>query len=276
VIELRDINVKIAELKELIQGELSHTYLQKYIQTPILDEDKLLLLYTMFKEKEIGEQETVNYALTTMLVQVALDTHELVTNSPVNISSQDKLKKRQLTVLAGDYYSGLYYYFLARSEDVTMIRILAEGIKDVNEHKINLYRRDTHQVDTWMKSLEMIESSLFRKVSEHLNLTKWSEFSSKFLLLKRLLQERERYNKEGFSIVIDALQKIVNRPESSSQNEHNTEEILNVYDTYIDHVRELLVQAISKGLKMNDVLEARINELFFRYEVPFKKIVEEG
>ena len=66
-----------------------------------------LFLFQLMDHLELSYSEMQNYALSTMLIQIALDTHEHISNESV------EEKNRQLTVLAGDYFSGLYYKLLA-------------------------------------------------------------------------------------------------------------------------------------------------------------------
>ncbi|MEH7525469.1 heptaprenyl diphosphate synthase component 1, partial [Bacillus sp. JJ1503] len=96
-----DMNVKMAIVKEQIEKKIRHPYLLKYIESPNIDEDKLLLLVTVLDHVNLPEERLRNFAITTMLIQIALDTHELVTNEELD---SDQLKDRQLTVLAGVYY----------------------------------------------------------------------------------------------------------------------------------------------------------------------------
>ena len=103
----------IKELKQVIETKAYHPYLQKHIEKPVVDEDKLLLLWGLFNELDISNDERNHYILSTMLVQIALDTHEKVSNTNVTLEKSDLLKSRQLTVLAGDFYSGLYYQVLS-------------------------------------------------------------------------------------------------------------------------------------------------------------------
>ena len=55
------------------------------------------------------------------------------------------IKVRQLTVFAGDYYSGLYYKHLAKVGNISIIRMLSEGVKDINEHKVIVYHKEPNR-----------------------------------------------------------------------------------------------------------------------------------
>ncbi|MFD2807648.1 heptaprenyl diphosphate synthase component 1 [Litchfieldia salsa] len=267
--------MKITNFKKRIEGEINHSYLHKYLNPPKIDEDKLLLLYTIFEEIEIGEKELEHYVLTTMLIQLALDTHDQVSTSPT--STSEDLLKNQLTVLAGDYFSGLYYYFLAQEGDIPMIRSLAEATKEVNEHKIKVYQCDITQIDTLLESIEKIESLLISQVTQYFQLSKWEDFISKFLLLKRLLHERELYTREGVSPVIDAFHNVLQSQFKLTSESFEREEIKNKFDLYIYDVKTSLLQLVSKNFKCNQTLEVRINQLLnCQPQLSMKKIVEEG
>ncbi|MCT8138888.1 heptaprenyl diphosphate synthase component 1 [Anaerobacillus sp. CMMVII] len=102
------INEEIKQIKERFYERIKHPYINKFIEDPNLDEDRLFLLYSMLEEQKLAKKSLNEYIITTLLVQAALDTHETVSTSSV---SSDRVKKeRQLSVLAGDYYSSLYYF----------------------------------------------------------------------------------------------------------------------------------------------------------------------
>ncbi len=114
-----------------------------------------------------------------MLIQIALDTHEHITNT-----AEDD-KSRQLTVLAGDYFSGLYYKLLADSEDILMIKALSDGVKTINESKVLIYQKESIEIDKLMNCIMIIESSLLAKFSEYFKVDLWNEFHGNFLFFKR-------------------------------------------------------------------------------------------
>ena len=123
-----------------------------------------------------------------MLVQIALDTHEKVSNK-ANEETSGFHKRRQLTVLAGDYYSGLYYYLLSMNCDIILIRALAEGIKEINEHKIMLYQKAHVAIRDIMESVVIIESALLQKTCDHFQLSNWKPYIT-YVLGKNRLQKR--------------------------------------------------------------------------------------
>ncbi|MEH7380795.1 heptaprenyl diphosphate synthase component 1 [Bacillus sp. JJ1533] len=270
MIDLHDIKEIIANLKERIENKTKHSYLQRYMETPSIDEDKLLLLYSICEDLLLPKEQLTNYIVTTMLVQQALDTHETVPN---RLSySDDRMRGQQLAVLAGDYFSGLYYNLLAEASDITFIRILAEGIKDVNEAKIYLYQMDHEQIEKLISCVTAVESAVFQKIVKSFQIKKWDDLVQHFLLLKRLLFERDQYLENGNSILIKTLKKIV----PGEKQDHITN-VMNEFNMQIFLVTKKLEQSLEKPPKLNKMLSNRIDELLLvGTTLSLKRCVEEG
>lgn len=154
------------------------------------------------------------YIITVMLVQIALDTHELV---PSHRSQEMSETEKQLSVLVGDYYSGLYYYLLARLEDVDMIRVLATAIKNINEQKMILFYGDVQTTDELFDSIQQIESLLFNQVATFINVDeRVLSIITELLMINRLSKEKELIQQEDFSYVESYVRK--NMPNASSSS----------------------------------------------------------
>ncbi|ATI62622.1 heptaprenyl diphosphate synthase [Bacillus cereus] len=185
--------------------KLRHPYFINYIEEPFIDEEKIALLYGALKSANLHIEQIEHYVVTIMLVQIALDTHERVSNK----AGEEEIefhKCRQLTVLAGDYYSGLYYYLLSMNRDIVLIRALAEGIKEINEHKIMLYQKAHETTDDIMKSIVTIESALLQKTCDHFQLSHWKPFITYVLGGNRLQKEIQLYADKQHSPVFQAMQ----------------------------------------------------------------------
>ena len=184
VIGLRELEKKLADIREKgIEKDVFHPYLRQFIIPPDIDEDKILILISILDTLDLPSHDKDTFILAIMLMQVALDTHDLVTN---DTKYESGMKVRQLTVLAGDYYSGLYYKHLAKIGNISIIRMLSEGVKDVNEHKVIVYHQEPNDIVTLMKSIKIIEFSLIGKLTEYFQVTEWNELISEYLLIKRL------------------------------------------------------------------------------------------
>jgi heptaprenyl diphosphate synthase len=273
VIKLLDIRQKFTIIRGQVEKSIYDTYLLQYIETPIIDEDKLLILISLMDRLELSLSEISNYALSTMLIQIALDTHEHISDS------SEEEKNRQLTVLAGDYFSGLYYKLLAESEDILMIKALSKGIKEVNENKISVYQKESEGTEKLMTSIKLIESSILANLSDYFKVDKWNDFFANLLLFKRLLNEKDKYIQSEKSLLFAALKKII-----FPIDDNNMKELSHVQQNHLvmicDNYLELTKQVIEKGLEdlpyLNNFLEKRITSILSQYQPYAKTFVEEG
>ncbi|RDY65918.1 heptaprenyl diphosphate synthase component 1 [Halobacillus sp. SY10] len=206
MIKLNSSDNDIKQLKRKIASKVRHPYLVRFIPEPTIDEDKLVILSSIMDHTKLSEVKKEQYIITTMLVQIALDTHDLVTLSDED-DDREIVRSRQLTVLAGDYYSGLYYYLLSQLDDIPMIHTLAGAIKEINELKMELYYKDVESFQEFLEGLKKIESLLIQRVASYVQKTAINDMAGEWLLAKKLLEEKRSYQEGNFSPLIDALIK---------------------------------------------------------------------
>jgi heptaprenyl diphosphate synthase len=208
-----------------------------------------------------------------MLIQIALDTHEHISNS------SEEEKNRQLTVLAGDYFSGLYYKLLADSEDILMIKALSRGIKEVNENKIFVYQKEFEGIEKLMTSIKQIESSLLAKFSEYFKVDLWNDFLANLLLFKRLLHEKSQFIQEESSVLFEALKSIIFPINDVKLRELSSEQqsrLLMICDHYLEMTKQVIENGLEQLPYLNDLLEQRITSILGQYQPYAKTFVEEG
>lgn len=266
-------------MKQHIVNKISHPYLQRFIQNPIIDEDKLLLIISMLDQHGLTKLEMEDFVVTTMLIQIALDTHECVTNSSINSEKETLLKSRQLTVLGGIYYSSLYYKILAKSSNLSLIRVLSEGIKEINEHKIQFYHKDSHEIEDLMNSIMIIESALVTKLSYYLHEGVWNKVSSHFLFIKRLLEEKKNFIQDGYSPLFDGLIKIMFSKENQKLDNLSLEQkndLLRICEQYINGSIQVMEGNLQKIPFINENLKYRLSHLLHNQNSNAKTFVEEG
>ncbi len=226
---LESVKIRVVE-------KTANHYLQKHIPNPNLDEQKLLLTISVLLQANIKKQDIITYATTITLIQIALDTHELVTNEKMHKGNE---RNRQLTVLAGDLYSGQYYKILAEIEDFKMLKFLAEGIKEVNENKIYFYHHNAKNIDQVIKSLKNIEGALIQKLVDFYHLDGWKALVEETVFLHRIRKEKELFYHTNTSMVVEAFCKYENNNHLMALNNKDA-----VLDKYIkessSRVEELL------------------------------------
>lgn len=278
MIYLLDLHYKIDVIRDILLDKLSHPYLLEHVESPYIDDDKLLLLISLLEQYGIKHEQIENYTVTTMLLQIALDTHEHVQNS-LSGEVNDSHKNRQLTVLAGIYYSGLYYKLLAETEDIEMIKQLAAGVKEVNEHKISVYQKEPDAIDKLMHSVKLIESTLLGKIADHFHAKEWHDFAADWLFVKRLIAEEKKFLQTGKSLVFDVLKKVALPKVDQNSTELSSEQqkyLLSICTRYIEFSLTLIDTAINRLPGMNSLLADRIKLIAGQHQSMSKKFAEEG
>lgn len=165
--KVRTINIELQELNKNIERKLQYSYVEQFVRKPFIDEDKLEILYYIYQNVQLSKVVKHQQILTIMLVQIALDTHELIPNEKQDSTMSET--EKQLSVLAGDYYSGLYYFLLAEIGEVTLIQKLASAIRRMNENKMTLFHEEYQSINELLELIQLIEADLFTEVAEYWN-----------------------------------------------------------------------------------------------------------
>jgi heptaprenyl diphosphate synthase len=266
-------NRELNEVFESFYRSVKHPYLKKFIEDPVIDKDQATILFLLLKENEFSKDYTHACILTALLVQAALDTHETVNINGLGPGSNNLKTKRQLTVLAGDYYSSLYYYVLSRLEDVSLIRVMAKSIQEINESKMNIYKQERKRIQPTIIDLKTIYASLLRNISQMLDLTDSTEIIEEFFLLKILLKERLDFKENGYH------GKVLNyftRRENIKTGNLNNLEYLDEFNRYIEQSILNVQQLTLHKTNVSDFIQVRVNKLMLEYQFKKQCAVEKG
>lgn len=134
-----------AEMKPFLLNEMAKPYLEydmiiKYTSIPRYVDYRARLLYAFLS---LGSPSFANQhevvALATSLVQIGLDIHDGIDDKPIHGEDARDERKRQLRILAGDYYSARFYQLLAKIGQIQLINKISGAISEVNRMKLDVY-----------------------------------------------------------------------------------------------------------------------------------------
>ncbi|TDF99342.1 heptaprenyl diphosphate synthase component 1 [Paenibacillus piri] len=181
-------------IPEMARKYIEYDMIQKHTELPHFPEFRTRLLYTFLSRHSTLSSYSELFSLVTSLVQMGLDTHDMV-----SITNQAKEMKaarsRQLKVLAGDYFSGRFYYLLSHAGHIDLIGIISQAICEANRLKINFYQLMKQlklTADDYIKQTVEVRTQLylsfagFMEESVH---SLWPEVLRLFTQCEVLLQE---------------------------------------------------------------------------------------
>jgi len=155
------------EVPASIRKDLEHDLILQYTELPKFPAGRAGLL-RLFLQAATDSPESLRelYPMAASLVQVALDTHDLVDEEQ---ESGGKIgRMTQLRVLAGDYFSSRFYQMLAQAGQIDWIRHLAGAICEMNRIKLQLYLRMRQlklTAEEYVQHMVSIKSVLFQTFS---------------------------------------------------------------------------------------------------------------
>ncbi len=129
--------IEMDEIILEIEKRSQNTFIEKYVKLPAISMDRLQLLNLSLYHASVPKQLRKLYCITAGLVQLGLDIHETISNHKE--VSEHGIRNRQLSILAGDYYSSQYYALLSKTNLLDAIEDLAIAIRDINISKMKLY-----------------------------------------------------------------------------------------------------------------------------------------
>src|SRR5699024_4157598 len=118
--KVRTIEIELQELKKNIERKPQYSYVKQIVRKQFINTYKLEILHYIYQNVQLSKVVKHQQILAIMLVQIALDTHDLIPNGKQDMTMSET--EKQLSVLAGDYYSGLYYSLLAEIGEVSLIQ----------------------------------------------------------------------------------------------------------------------------------------------------------
>jgi heptaprenyl diphosphate synthase len=132
--------MKPYRVPQLARKYVEYDMIQQHTEMPAFPDSRTRLLFVFLNRNahELHASEDELYALVVSLVQMGLDTHDMI-DTLSGIRSPGEMRSRQLKVLAGDYFSSRFYQLLALAGRIPAISKLSDAVCEVNAGKMSLY-----------------------------------------------------------------------------------------------------------------------------------------
>lgn len=149
--ERQIVKHNIKTYKVDLERAIRHPILERDLGIVNVDEAKIFCLLLPKLNGEKWTEVTRKAALAVGAVQAGFDAHDTIDITKSTTTLQ------QLTVLSGDYFSGIHYKLLASIPDFDFIRALSKTIGEVNETKTNFQgHAPTHHAQL-LEALQIVD-----------------------------------------------------------------------------------------------------------------------
>lgn len=193
------IQSKIISMEIEVLNAVRQRTLDQFTEGPSVKESRLFFLLLPFFNGKTWSADVESSAKTVSIVYAALHAHDQVKEvTPIS-------KDQQLTVLAGDLYSGIYYQMLVNTKNIAMVQQLASAIIQVSESKASFFEPQNRTVDDIEKAITVIETELLLTFYKFYGFSDYKLLAKQALLYLRYAEELNRLQSKNYSYLLREL-----------------------------------------------------------------------
>jgi heptaprenyl diphosphate synthase len=167
-----------------------------HTELPAFPDGRIRLLYAVLSQQPAVAANRELLSVVTSLIQMGLDTHEMVENGSLDGKEGTPLMRaRQLKVLAGDYFSSRFYHLLSQAGQIEAVSRLSQAVCDLNRIKMNVYasmKQMKLNAEEYLQYGAEIKSGLLLSFSGFMHglyVKLWPEMVKRFSRCELLMQE---------------------------------------------------------------------------------------
>ena len=146
---------------------MEYDLIQKYTVLPSFPYFRSHLLYCFLSRSAYDLYDQL-YPLVTSLVQLGLNIHDTIDAHLFPTEDVHRMRARQLSVLAGDYFSSHFYELLSRHERIDVVGQLSMAVCEINVLKMDMYQRIQHHClssEQYLQDRVQLNTQLFLSFS---------------------------------------------------------------------------------------------------------------
>src|SRR5690606_13732101 len=114
-------------IPEIAKKYVEYDMIKTHTELPAFPDSRARLLFTLLSAERTPAERSELYALVVWLVQLGLDTHDMVESSEGK-RPETEMRATQLKVLAGTYFSSRFYELLSQAGQIDMIKKISGAI----------------------------------------------------------------------------------------------------------------------------------------------------
>ncbi|CAI6080898.1 heptaprenyl diphosphate synthase component 1 [Cohnella sp. JJ-181] len=183
-------------IAQMARKYTDYDMIAKHTDLPEFPEGRVRLLQAVLADQQGFGAQVELYPLATSLVQMGLDTHDLVENEESGAKAQTRqMRARQMKVLAGDYFSSRFYNLLSQAGQIETVKRLSEAVCEVNRIKVALYgkmkqmRLDAEEYVSHGSAIRGVLFMSFGHLMSGMHAKLWPELVERFSRCELLFQE---------------------------------------------------------------------------------------